>query len=503
MAGGRAFRPSAPRRAAFAALLTLLLLASLSFLLSSGPRSSSSSSSPRPAASSSRLAAVRRHAADHAAVLAAYAAHARKLKEASAAQSASFSALSSDLSALSARLASHLALPEDALRPLEKEARERIKLARLRAADAKEGFDTLSKIQKLSDTVFAVGEQLARARRAGRMSSRIAADSTPKSLHCLAMRLLEARLANPSAFADDPDPSPEFDDPSLYHYAIFSDNVLAVSVVVASAARAAADPSRHVFHVVTAPMYLPAFRVWFARRPPPLGVHVQLTAYSDFPFLNDTNSPVIRQIDAGKGDVAVLDYLRFYLPEMFPSLQRVVLLEEDVVVQKDLAPLWQVDLDGKVNGAVEMCFGRFRRYRKYLNFTQTIVQDRFNPSACAWAYGVNVFDLQAWRRDGCTELFHQYMEMNENDALWDSTSVLTAGLMTFYGNTKPLDKSWHVMGLGYNPSISPEAIRGAAVIHFDGNMKPWLDVALNQYKALWTKYVDTEMEFLTLCNFGL
>jgi len=62
---------------------------------------------------------------------------------------------------------------------------------------------------------------------------------------------------------------------------------------------------------------------------------------------------------------------------------------------------------------------------------------------------------------------------------------------------------WISHGLGYNPSISPEAIRSAAAIHFDGNMKPWLDVALNQYKAPWTKYVDTEMEFLTLCNFGL
>ena len=428
MAGGRAFRPSAPRRAAFAALLTLLLLAALSFLLSSTPASSARSSSPP----SARLAAVRRHAADHAAVLAAYAAHARKLKEASAAQSLSFSTLSSDLSALSARLASHLSssLPEDALRPLEKEARERIKFARALAADAKEGFDTQSKIQKLSYTVFAVGEQLARARCAGRMSSRIAADSTPKSLHCLAMRLLEARLANPSAFADDPDPSPEFDDPALYHYAIFSDNVLAVSVVVASAARAAADPSRHVFHVVTAPMYLPAFRVWFARRPPPLGVHVQLLAYSDFPFLNATNSPVVRQIDAGNRDVELLDYLRFYLPDMFPSLRRVVLLEDDVVVQKDLAALWQVDLDGKVNGAVETCFGGFRRYRKYLNFTQPIVRDRFNPSACAWAYGVNVFDLETWRRDGCTELFHQYMEMVSCSEL---CSQLTCGIVVYWG----------------------------------------------------------------------
>jgi lipopolysaccharide biosynthesis glycosyltransferase len=120
---------------------------------------------------------------------------------------------------------------------------------------------------------------------------------------------------------------------------------------------------------------------------------------------------VLRQIDTGKRDVALVDYLRFYLPDMFPALHRVVLLEDDVVVQKDLAGLWHVDLDGKVNGAVEMCFGGFRRYRKYLNFTQDIVRERFNPTACAWEYGVNVFDLQAWRRDGCTELFHQYMDL--------------------------------------------------------------------------------------------
>jgi hypothetical protein len=38
---------------------------------------------------------------------------------------------------------------------------------------------------------------------------------------------------------------------------------------MASAVHAAAEPLRHVFHVVIAPMYLLAFRVWFARRPPP------------------------------------------------------------------------------------------------------------------------------------------------------------------------------------------------------------------------------------------
>jgi alpha-1,4-galacturonosyltransferase len=78
---------------------------------------------------------------------------------------------------------------------------------------------------------------------------------------------------------------------------------------------------------------------------------------------------------------------------VFLALWRVVLLEDDVVVQKDLATLWQSDLDGKVNGAVDMCFRGFRRYRKYLNFTKPRSPGWFNPGAYAWAYEVNVFDL--------------------------------------------------------------------------------------------------------------
>ena len=91
---------------------------------------------------------------------------------------------------------------------------------------------------------------------------------------------------------------------------------------------------------------------------------------------------------------------------------------------------------------------------------------------------------------------------NENRTLW-KLGTLPPGLITFYSTTKPLDKSWHVLGLGYNPSINMDEIRNAAVVHFNGNMKPWLDIAMNQFRSIWTKYVDYDNEFIQSCNFGL
>mgnify|MGYP002775691424 FL=1 len=90
---------------------------------------------------------------------------------------------------------------------------------------------------------------------------------------------------------------------------------------------------------------------------------------------------------------------------------------------------------------------------------------------------------------------------NKDQTLW-RIATLPPGLITFYENTKTLDKSWHALGLGSNPNLSMEKIKKAAVIHYNGHMKPWLDIALNQYRDLWTKYVDYNMPFIQMCNFG-
>lgn len=546
--GGFSLRSFFSYRIFVSAMFSLLFIATLSVLLTTNPTTPHHDSALPTTGNAyvhrtflalksdplkTRLDLIYKQASDHMTLVNAYAAYARKLKLDISRQLRLFNDLASDISDLQLKPSYRTSLfesdgpvDEDVLRQFEKEVKDKVKTARAMVAEAKENYDTQLKIQKLKDTIFAVNELLTKAKKNGAFASLIAAKSVPKSLHCLAMRLVGERISNPEKYRDE-GPRPEFEDPSLYHYAIFSDNVIAVSVVVRSVVKNAAEPWKHVFHVVTDRMNLAAMKVWFKMRPAEGGAHVEVKAVEDYTFLNSSYVPALRQLESAKLQkfyfenreenatkdannmkfrnpkyLSMLNHLRFYLPEMYPKLHKILFLDDDVVVQKDLTGLWKIDLDGKVNGAVETCFGSFHRYAQYLNFSHPLIREKFNPKACAWAYGMNIFDLDAWRREKSTEQYHYWQTLNEDRTLW-RLGTLPPGLITFYSTTKSLDKSWHVLGLGYNPSISMDEINKAAVVHYNGNMKPWLDIAMNQYKSLWTKYVDNDMEFVQMCNFGL
>lgn len=116
---------------------------------------------------------------------------------------------------------------------------------------------------------------------------------------------------------------------------------------------------------------------------------------------HDVSRPSMSQI--------VTDYMSFFsyshylLPKIFHSLKKIVVLDDDLVVQRDLSALWSLDMDGKVNGAVQFCSLRLGQIKYKFG-------KNFDKNTCAWLSGFNVIDLVRWRDQDVTETYQRLVQ---------------------------------------------------------------------------------------------
>uniref|UniRef100_A0A6N2MFY3 Hexosyltransferase n=1 Tax=Salix viminalis TaxID=40686 RepID=A0A6N2MFY3_SALVM len=349
------------------------------------------------------------------------------------------------------------------------------------------------------------------------MNKHFAASSIPKSIHCLSLRLTDEYSSN--AHARKQLPSPEFlpllSDNSYHHFVLSTDNILAASVVVTSTIQSSLKPDNIVFHIITDKKTYAGMHSWFALNPVSPAI-VEVKGVHQFDWLTRENVPVLEAVEnhntirnyyhgnhiAGtnlsdttprrfasklqarspninllRTNVSLVQLLRFarvfailfcagfifsssvgpisfligYVEQLFPNLDKVVFLDDDVVIQRDLSPLWEIDLKGKVNGAVETCKG----------------EDEWN--------------------------------LKSNLTMW-KLGTLPPALIAFKGHVHPIDPSWHMLGLGYQNKTNIESLKKAAVIHYNGQAKPWLEIGFEHLRPFWTKYVNYSNDFIRNCH---
>jgi alpha-1,4-galacturonosyltransferase len=99
--------------------------------------------------------------------------------------------------------------------------------------------------------------------------------------------------------------------------------------------------------------------------------------------------------------ISVFGHSHFLLPDLLPNLNRVVVLDDDLVVQKDLSSLWSLNMGDKVIGAVQFCGVRLGQLKGYIE------EHKFNTDSCVWFSGLNVIELEKWRDLGITNLHGQ------------------------------------------------------------------------------------------------
>ncbi|MCO5557763.1 hypothetical protein L7F22_011334 [Adiantum nelumboides] len=309
-------------------------------------------------------------------------------------------------------------------------------------------LDARTSVLKLRAMVEALDRQAKQAKLQEALFKHFASTGIPKGLHCLSLKLTTEYTSNARARRELPSPElvPRLTDNSFHHYIMASDNVLAASVVVSSTVKNAKQPWKIVFHVITDRKTYAAMHAWFALYPLSPAI-VEVKGVHQFSWLTKDHVPVLEALethnnvllyyhgDLGVGTdlndsprllasklqarspkyISILNHLRIYLPELFPELKRVIFLDDDVVVQRDLSPLWTIDMKGKVNGAVETCRGddtwvMSKKFKTYFDFSNPLIASSFDPERCAWAYGMNIFDLEAWRNSDITKVYHHWLK---------------------------------------------------------------------------------------------
>ncbi|XP_030070779.1 glycosyltransferase 8 domain-containing protein 2 [Microcaecilia unicolor] len=197
--------------------------------------------------------------------------------------------------------------------------------------------------------------------------------------------------------------------------------------------------------------------------------------------------------DAARPDLLQpLNFVRFYLPLLIHKHERVIYLDDDIIVQGDIQELYETKIaPGHVAAFSDDCdlpsthemvrsVGMQNTYMGFLDYRKVAIRELgISPSSCSFNPGVIVANMTEWKRQRITRQLESWMQRNANDNLYSSTlggGVATPPmLIVFYGLHSSIDPMWHIRHLGWSPDArySERFLQEAKLLHWNGRYKPW------------------------------
>lgn len=161
---------------------------------------------------------------------------------------------------------------------------------------------------------------------------------------------------------------------------------------------------------------------------------------------------------------SVMTYARLTLPELVDE-PRLVYIDADMVVQRDVTPLYQSDL-----GAAIVAASPDVVTPKLANENLPLEPLGLDPHASYMQAGFLIINLLAWRKEKVSEQVLSYLKTWPQHARYWDQSALNVVL---YKKWSQLPATWNA------PAHWAEHQRGGcqlddAVLHFVGPHKPWL-----------------------------
>ena len=169
----------------------------------------------------------------------------------------------------------------------------------------------------------------------------------------------------------------------------------------------------------------------------------------------------------GEGHITAATYMRYFIPEILPDVDKVIYLDTDLIVRKDLSPLYDTDVSGYPLAAVREPYME-RKYRRRCGIP---------PNTPVFNAGVLLMNLKYWRETGLGQKALEYsLKTGRNDQ-----KTLNKLLV---GNFLPLNLTWNVSKgffreyYKFTCSEKRQAelrplIKDPAVVHATGKVKLW------------------------------
>ena len=180
----------------------------------------------------------------------------------------------------------------------------------------------------------------------------------------------------------------------------------------------------------------------------------------------------------GFGHISRAAYLRIFGPQ-FIDASRIVYLDVDLIVQTDIHPLADFDMNGKlVFGALDNTESVGLRNRLAISVYEPYINT-----------GVLVIDADAWRESDTTSKLVDYYETHKRLLYWADQDLINACLS---GRIGVLEQNWNTLygdiitKRASGSDFAPESFRG--IFHFNTSMKPWTAQTKQPYRELYEKY---------------
>lgn len=184
--------------------------------------------------------------------------------------------------------------------------------------------------------------------------------------------------------------------------------------------------------------------------------------------------------------VSYATYYRIVIPQILaPGIAKILYLDTDIIVCKDLLELWNIPIGNKVLGAIrESSFTEF---------------DRLNIPASSQYFnaGILIINVVDWNSQDLTPKLFNFIKSNQSKLTFWDQDALNANL---YNQWVKLPPKWNLQSSFFETSRKKliavygeaelnEAINNPCIIHYTGSSKPWDYLNLHPLKKVYFNYL--------------